>query len=87
MTSYLEVGFQLSDFTFRQQQLAVTLGFWVGVRAIEIRTDVHSFNPYFAMINVAEGINQRCLTQANGLDFRTREHDAGGISINEKILK
>ena len=39
------------------------------------------------MINVAVGINQRCLTQANGLDFRSREHDASGISINEKILK
>ena len=44
--------------TLVEQQLTVTLCLVVVVRAVEIWVDVHSLNPYLAIIDIAERINE-----------------------------
>ena len=48
---------------------------------------MHVLHPKFASDEITIGINQTRLTQANGLDFRTRQYNTGGIGIYELVIE
>lgn len=54
----LGVFLQTAYLTLVEQQLAVSLCLVVVVRAVEIWVDVHALNPYLAIIDIAERINE-----------------------------
>ena len=70
-----------------QQQLTVAARLVVVVRAIEIGRNVHALHPNLAVVNVAERIYQRCLTQTDGLYLRARKHHARRVGVNDKVVK
>ena len=87
VTRLLGVFLQSSQLTLGEQQLAVTTSLMVAKRTIEIRRDVHALHPEFAIVEVTIAIHERSLAASDRLDFSTRQHDAGGISVNKEVLE
>ena len=48
---------------------------------------MHVLHPKFASDKVTISIDQTRLTQANGLDFCSRQYNAGGIGIYELVIE
>ena len=48
---------------------------------------MHVLHPKFSTDEITIRINQTSLSQTNGLDFRTRQHNTGGICIYELVVK
>lgn len=48
---------------------------------------MHVLHPKFTSDEITIGIDQTRFTQANGLDFRTRQYNTGGIGIYELVIK
>ena len=48
---------------------------------------MHVLHPKFASDKVTISIDQTRLTQANGLDFCSRQYNAGGLGIYELVIE
>lgn len=59
----------------------------VVVSAQLVLGDVHAFHPQFPVVEVAIGVDKAGFTCADRLDFRSREHDSGGIFFQEFIIE
>ena len=61
-TRLLAVLFKTAQFALGEKKLAVAASLMIAERAIEIRRDVHSLDPKFALIEIAITIYQRSLS-------------------------
>ena len=80
-------AFQSADLPSGEQQLSVALLFMVVVGAVEVGADAHSLDPQLTVDDGAIGIDQAGLSGSDGLDFRTREHDARRKLLNEEVFE
>ena len=79
--------FELAYFLAVQQQLAVAAFGVVIVGAIEILGYIHVFDPHFAVVDVAERVDQRRLSESDALDFGAGQNDAGGEGVANGIIE
>ena len=78
---------QLTYLALVEQELAVATGGMVGEGTVEIRTDVHALHPHLAFVDIAEGVDERCLPGPYRLYLRSAKHHTGGIGVEERIEK
>ena len=86
-THILGSGLEMTYLALLEQKFAVTLSLVIGKRAIEIRADVHTLDPYFPTVYHTVAIDKRSLAGTYRLNLRTGEYHACRIGINEEILK
>ena len=77
----------MADFPFVEQQLAVALHHVVVVGAVAVGRDAHPLHPDFPVMDIAVGIHQRSLAQADALYFSTGQDDAGRVGVHEEVFK
>ena len=83
---FLNLGLQLMEFPFREQQLTVAFGFMVVVGAINIFSDVHADHEKFISPEGAIGINDTRLPFPNRFDFGSGKLDAGREILQKKVF-
>lgn len=59
----------------------------VVVGAVEVFCNVHVFNPYFAFVDVAKCVDERCFALSDGFDFGACEYDSGGVGVADGVVK
>ena len=83
----LGVFLQAAYLTLVEQQFTVTLRLVVVVRAVEIWVNIHALDPYLAIVDVAECVNEGSLTKSDGLDLCAGQYYAGCVCVNEEIVE
>ena len=82
LSSYLGgSGLEMTYLALLEQKFAVTLSLVIGKRAIEIRADVHTLDPYFPTVYHTVAIDKRSLAGTYRLYLRTGEYHACRIYV------
>ena len=76
---------KLMDFTLGKQELAVAARWMVRERAVEIRADIHALHPHLALVDIAEGVDKRCLAGPYRLYLRATQDHSCGIGVEECV--
>ena len=59
----------------------------IGVRTEPVLSDMHLLDVHLSVLHGAVRVHQRSFALTDGLDLRSEELNAGGIAVEDDILK